>query len=144
VWRVCVYVDISTHTSLHRTHHPLSTNNVLHLVSANSPYVGTDVDEVEPLPALGRVECSAFTALDIITLKLFMDCLVRSSEDNFTDVDRERYTNLKCLLPSRRIMPGLVPIVREFGINLTSHWRTSAWKTVKSASVSRTLSKEMA
>jgi len=55
-----------------------------------------DVDELEPLPTLGWLEGSSFIALDNITLKAFMDSPVRSWEDDFTDVERERYTNLKC------------------------------------------------
>jgi len=121
-------MDIRTHI-LAKERPTLSTNNPLHLVSRNSPYMGTaDVDEVEPLPTLGWVEGSSFTALDNITLKSFMDSPVRSWEDDFTDVDRERYTNLKCLLPCGRMVPGLVPIVREFDINWTSHWRSSVWE----------------
>ena len=90
--------------------------------------MATDVDEVEPLPTLGWVEAGAFTPLDNITLKLFMDFPVRSWADDFTHIDQEQYTNLKCLLLSGRILPGLVPIIREFNMKWLSNWRTSIWE----------------
>jgi len=90
--------------------------------------MGTHVHGVEALPTLGWVEGGAFTPLDNITMKSFMDFPVPSWEDDFNDRDRVRYTNLKCLLPSGRILPGLVPIVREFGRNWPPHWRTLVCK----------------
>ena len=90
--------------------------------------MATYVDEVEPLPTLGWVEGGAFTPLDIITLKSFKDYPVRSWEDDFAHIDRQRYNNLKCLLPTGRILPGLVPIVKEFDMNWPSEWRPSVWE----------------
>jgi len=44
-----------------------------------------------------------------------MDFSIRSWEDDFSDAELERYSNLKCLLPSR-VIPSLVAIVKEFDI----------------------------
>lgn len=63
-----------------------------------------------------------------ITLKSFMDFSIRSWEDDFSDSELERYSNLKCLLPSGRVKPGLVPIVKEFDINWGADWRSNVWE----------------
>ena len=40
-------------------------------------------------------------------------------------MDWKQYINLKCLLPSGRIVAGQVPIVKEFDINWGHDWRSS-------------------
>lgn len=57
-----------------------------------------------------------------------MDFPVLSWVDDITPIERKDYTNLKCLLPSGRIVPGQVPIVKEFGINWGHDWRSSIWE----------------
>lgn len=50
-----------------------------------------------------------------------MDFQVTTWDDDFTDVKRKQYTNLKCRLPGGRIVPGLVPIVKSLiGIGVMS------------------------
>jgi len=61
-------------------------------------------------------------------LKSFMDVPVRSWVDDFTPTERKWYKNLKSLLLSGRVVPGLVPIVKEFEINWHAHWRRSVWE----------------
>ena len=55
-----------------------------------------------------------------------MDCPVRSWED-FNGRDRKRLKNLKCKLPAGRVVPGQVPIVREFDRNWAQDWRATVW-----------------
>ena len=63
-----------------------------------------------------------------VLLQSFMNFSMRSWEDDFTNVDRKQYTNLKCMLPSGRIVPGLVPIVKEFDGNWDIQWRLLIWE----------------
>jgi len=57
-----------------------------------------------------------------------MDVLVRSWVDDFSSTERKRYKNLKCLLLPGMIVPGLVPIVKEFVVTWDSQWTTSVWQ----------------
>jgi len=81
-----------------------------------------------PLPTLGWLDSGAFIPLHPVTLKSFMDIPVRSWEHDFSVVERERYMNLKCLLPSGRVLSGLVPIVREFETEWGVERRVSMWE----------------
>ena len=55
-----------------------------------------------------------------------MDCPVRSWDD-FSPMDRKRLRNLKCKLPSGRVVLGQVPIVKKFDANWTAGWRATVW-----------------
>lgn len=90
--------------------------------------MATTNDDSPPLPTLGWVDDTQFTPLNNLTLQSFMDFPVRSWVDDFMPTKRKHYTNLKCLLPSGRIVPGLVPIVKEFDINWGHDWRCSIWE----------------
>jgi len=90
--------------------------------------MGTDVDDVERLSTLGWVESDAFTPLDNFTLKSFMELPVQPWDEDFAHIDQQRYPNLKCILLSGRILPSLIPILREFDINWPSNWPTSVWE----------------
>jgi len=70
-----------------------------------------------PLPTLGWVEDGEFNVLDTLILQPFMDFLIRSWANDFSTEDGERLRNLKCLLPSSRVVPRQVPIVKEFDKN---------------------------
>lgn len=78
------------------------------------------------LPTLGLVENGAFHALPTVFLQSVMDIAVRLWDD-FSNVDRKRLRNLKCLLPSGVVVPGQVPIVKEFYPNWPRHWTTLVW-----------------
>jgi len=77
-------------------------------------------------PTLGWVENGAFHALNNVFLESLMDYPVWSWDD-FSLVDRKRLRNLKCKLPSGRIVPGQVPVVKEFDGNWTARWRATVW-----------------
>ena len=85
-------------------------------------------DDIQLLPTLGWVDERQFTPLDNVTLQSFMDFSVRSWDDDFTNVQRKRYTNLKCMLPASRIVPDLVPIVKESDRNWGHEWRSRIWE----------------
>ncbi|KAJ8442479.1 hypothetical protein Cgig2_022362 [Carnegiea gigantea] len=77
-------------------------------------------------PTLGWVENAVFHCLPNLFLQSLMDCPVRSW-DNFSPVDRKRLRRLKCMLPSGRLVPGQVSIVKEFDANWPPEWRASVW-----------------
>jgi len=86
------------------------------------------MDDTTPLPTLGWVNEGKFAPLDNVTLKSFKDLPVRSWVDDFTPTERHRYKNLKCLLPGGRVLPSLVPIVKEFGSNWDPQWQRTVWE----------------
>jgi len=86
------------------------------------------MDDTASLATLVWVDEGNFSPLDNVTLKSFMDLPVRPWVDDFTPTERHRYKNLKCLLPGRRVLPSLVPIVKEFGSNWDPQWQRKVWE----------------
>ena len=110
-------------------HTPVRLNKNRPTLMAPPPTsTASNVSEGVALPTLGWLDSCAFTPVDPVTLKSFMDIPVRSWEHDFSVVERERYVNLKCLLPSGRVVPGLVPIVREFDSQWGVQRRVSVWE----------------
>ena len=68
------------------------------------------------LPTIGWVEEGNFNRF-----KSFMDVSVRSLVDDFTPIEHKRFKNLKCLVPSGSVVPGLVLIVKEVDVNWDAH-----------------------
>ena len=102
-------------------------NPAVSMSPSRTPTSSNVSDEVA-LPTLGWVNDGVFTPLHPVTLKSFMDTPVRSWVNDFTDVEGERYSNLKCLMPSGRILPGLVPNVKEFDNNWGAQRRIAVWE----------------
>ena len=95
-------------------HTPIPLNRKAPTPMAPPPAsIVSNVTQVVALPILGWLDDGAFTPIDLVTLESFVDIPVRSWEHDFTDMERQRYINLKRLMPSGRVAPGLVPIVRE-------------------------------
>jgi len=88
----------------------------------------SNVTEVVALPTLGVLADGAFTPLHPLTLKSFMDVPLRSWDDDFSELDRQRYMNLKCMMPSGRLLPVLVPIVKKFNPTWDVQRRISVWE----------------
>ena len=88
----------------------------------------SNVTEVVALPTLGWLADGAFTPLHPLTLKSFMDVPVRSWDNYFPELDRQRYMNLKCMMPNGRLLPGLMPIVKEFDPTWDVERRMSVWE----------------
>lgn len=103
------------------------TFNITTSIPPSSQRMNASTEAPDSLPTLGWVENGDFIPLPNIVLQSFMDCPVRSWDDDFTCEDRTRLQNLKCMLPSGRLLPGQVPIVKEFDPHWTQDWRASLW-----------------
>ena len=88
----------------------------------------SNANELVALPTLGVLADGEFIPLDPLTLKSFMDVPLRSWDDDFPELERERYRNLKCMMPSGRLVPGLVPIVKEFDGTWDGERRIAVWE----------------
>ena len=112
----------------------MHTPNVLHIQRPTTmpPHprkaTASNAIEVVALPTLGVLADGVFIPLDPLTLKSFMNVPIRSWDDDFPELDRERYRNLKCIMPSGRLLPGLVPIVKEFDGTWDGERRISVWE----------------
>ena len=80
----------------------------------------------QSLPTLGWVQGGHFYPLDNISLQTFMDFPMRLWDD-FNSSARKKLRNLQYLLPSGRLVPRQVPLVREFDPNWPLEWKEQLW-----------------